>query len=128
MVAPDDPAQVYRAINVRPIISASGSTTRYGGTKTRPEVLAAMSKATRVMVNIDELNREAGKVIADITGAEAGFVSSGAAGEANNPATATGASPPEEIAEESSSRWYDGEQISAPSAHRQPTSTTEGET
>ena len=76
----DDLEEVYRAINVKPIISAAGSTTLHGGTRTRPEVLAAMSKAARVMVHIDELNREAGKIIAQLTGAEAAFVSSGAAG------------------------------------------------
>ena len=80
MTPPSDPSSVYRAINVTPIINAAGTTTLFGGTKTRSEVLAAMTDAAGVMVHIDELNREAGKIIAQITGAEAGFVSSGAAG------------------------------------------------
>ena len=75
-----DPAEVYRAIGVRPVINASGTATAYGGTKLRPEAIDAMAKAATVLVEIDELNVQAGKIIAGITGAEAGFVSSGAAG------------------------------------------------
>jgi len=76
----DDAAEVYRAMGVTPVISASGTTTAYGGSKLRPEVMEAMNKASTVMVEIDELNKVAGKVIAELTGAEAGFVASGAAG------------------------------------------------
>ena len=75
-----DPDGIYGKLGVRRIITASGSTTAYGGSKTRPEILDAMNKASGMMVNIDELNRAASRVIADATGAEAGFVSSGAAG------------------------------------------------
>ena len=76
----DDPADVYRAIGVRPVITASGTTTMYGGTRLRPEAMDVMSKAATVMVDLNDLNRKAGEIIAEITGAEAGFVSSGAAG------------------------------------------------
>lgn len=75
-----DPEGIYGALGVRRIITASGSTTAYGGSKIRPEILDAMNKAAGMMVNIDELNRAASRIIADATGAEAGFVSSGAAG------------------------------------------------
>ncbi len=71
---------VYHRLGIAPIINAAGSITRLGGTRTRPETLELMSHAARVMVNIDELNRAAGKELARITGAEAGFVCSGAAG------------------------------------------------
>lgn len=80
MTFSDDAAEVYRAMGVTPVISASGTTTAYGGSKLRPEVMDAMNKASTVMVEIDELNKVAGKVIAELTGAEAGFVASGAAG------------------------------------------------
>ena len=80
MTANQDGKDLYRAIGVTPVINASGTTTMYGGTKLRPEVIEVMRKTSTVMVNMDELNRQAGKVIAEITGAEAGFVSSGAAG------------------------------------------------
>ena len=75
-----DPEGIYGALGVKRIITASGSTTAYGGSKVRPEILDAMNKAAGMMVNIDELNRAASRIIADATGAEAGFVSSGAAG------------------------------------------------
>ena len=77
---PWDVATVYQRLGVAPIINAAGSITRLGGTRTRPETLELMSRAARVMVNIDELNRAAGKELARLTGAEAGFVCSGAAG------------------------------------------------
>ena len=80
MTIGDDPGAVYRSIGVKPAIAASGWVTAHSGSKLRPEALAAMNKAVSVMVNMDELNAAAGKVIAEATGAEAGFVASGAAG------------------------------------------------
>ena len=76
----DDPAAVYEAIGVKPTILAAGTTTAYGGSKLRPEAMEVMNKAATVLVSLDELNQAAGKVIAEMTGAEAGFVASGAAG------------------------------------------------
>ena len=80
MVWSGDPEGIYSALGVKRVISASGSTTAYGGTKTRPEIHDAMNKASRMMVSLDDLNRAASRIIADATGAEAGFVASGAAG------------------------------------------------
>ena len=75
-----DADAIYRRLGVASIINAAGSITRLGGTRTRPETLELMSRAARVMVNIDDLNRAAGRELARLTGAEAGFVCSGAAG------------------------------------------------
>lgn len=75
-----DADTLYQRMGIAPIINAAGSITRLGGTRTRPETLELMSRAARVMVNIDDLNRAAGKELARLTGAEAGFVCSGAAG------------------------------------------------
>ena len=75
-----DAETVYQRLGIAPIINAAGSITRLGGTRTRPETLELMSRAARVMVNIDDLNRAAGKELARLTGAESGFVCSGAAG------------------------------------------------
>ena len=75
-----DAEQAYRNLGVTPIINASGSVTRLGGSRTRPEVLEQMAGTARVMVNIDELNRRAGEEIARLVGSEAAMVSSGAAG------------------------------------------------
>ncbi len=75
-----DIGSFYEGLGVVPVINAAGSITRLGGSRTRPEVLDLMSQAARVMVNIDDLNRAAGKELARLTGAEAGLVCSGAAG------------------------------------------------
>ena len=76
----NDPAEVYRALGVRPAINVSGTTTAYGGTKLRREVMEAMNDAASVLVDVHELNARAGEIIAGIVGAEAAFVSSGSAG------------------------------------------------
>ena len=80
MVQSNEAGDVYRAIGATPAISAAGTPTPYGGTKLRQEAIDAMSKAATVMVEMDDLNIQAGKVIAELTGAEAGFVTSGSAG------------------------------------------------
>ncbi len=80
MTRTDDPEEVYRAIGVTPVITASGSTTAAGGTKLRPEAMEVMNKAATVMVDMEELNRRAGEIIAEIVGSEAALVTSGAAG------------------------------------------------
>jgi D-glucosaminate-6-phosphate ammonia-lyase len=72
--------EVYNKLGIKPIINAAGPVTRLGGTRTRPEVMKVMAEAARVIVDVIELNQRAGEVIARATGAEAGFVSSGAAG------------------------------------------------
>ena len=77
---PTDPGDIYRDLGIEPVISASGTTTLYGGTRLRPEIMQAMNDAASVMVNLDELNKRAGEVLAKHTGAEAGMVTSGAAG------------------------------------------------
>jgi D-glucosaminate-6-phosphate ammonia-lyase len=70
---------IYDAFGVRPIINGAGPATRLGGTIIDDEVLDAMAQAARAYVKIDELQEAAGRVIAEITGAEAGYVTSGAA-------------------------------------------------
>jgi L-seryl-tRNA(Ser) seleniumtransferase len=70
---------VYERLGVRPVIHGSGTTTRYGGSRLRPEVLAAMREASESLVNIDELNAAAGAAIARMLGAEAALVTAGAA-------------------------------------------------
>lgn len=70
---------IYDDLGVRPVINASGTLTRLGGSRMAPEVLAAMAEAAASFVHIDELQSRAGNVIAEITGAEAGYVVAGAA-------------------------------------------------
>ncbi len=70
---------IYERIGVRPIINASGPTTRLSGGIMEPEVADAMREASQYCVDIAELQARASEIIADITGAEAGYVTSGAA-------------------------------------------------
>ena len=69
---------IYRRLGVRRVIHASGTTTRYGGSMLRPEVLETMREASQCLVNLDELNDAAGAAIAKMLGAEAAFVTAGA--------------------------------------------------
>ena len=70
---------MYQRMGVTPVINAAGTLTRLGGTRMAPEVLDAMREAAAAFVHIDELQERAGEIIARLTGAEAGYVVSGAA-------------------------------------------------
>jgi D-glucosaminate-6-phosphate ammonia-lyase len=69
----------YRQRGLRTVINAKGPATRLSGGIMRPEVIAAMAAAAGHCVDMAELEAHASQVIADITGAEAGYVASGAA-------------------------------------------------
>jgi L-seryl-tRNA(Ser) seleniumtransferase len=64
---------------VRSIINAKGPSTRLSGGHMRPEVAEAMVGASQHCVDMAELQARASEIIAEITGAEAGLVTSGAA-------------------------------------------------
>lgn len=70
---------VYETLGVRTIVNAKGPATRLSGGVMRPEISAAMVEASRHCVDMAELQAAASKVIAKATGAEAGYVASGAA-------------------------------------------------
>ena len=70
---------IYDELGIRTVINASGTLTRLGGSRMAPEVLAAMAEAAASFVPIDALQARAGEIIAEITGAEAGYVVTGAA-------------------------------------------------
>lgn len=69
----------YDELGVRTVINAAGTLTRLGGSRLAPAVLAAMAEASAAFVHIDELQSKAGAAIARITGAEAAYVTTGAA-------------------------------------------------
>ncbi len=75
----DDMSNVYERFGLRPIINASGPSTRLSGAIMAPEVAAAMAAASQWCVDIAELQATACGIIAKHTGAEAGYVTSGAA-------------------------------------------------
>ena len=66
-------------IPVPRVISAAGFVTRFGGGALSPRVQAAISEAMSHTWRVDDLQAWAGGVIAEATGAEAGWVTSGAA-------------------------------------------------
>ena len=70
---------IYEELGIEPIINAVGPSTRLSGSIMRPEVAEAMRQASEACVDIAELQARAGEVIAEVTGAEAGYVTSGAA-------------------------------------------------
>lgn len=72
-------AGFYESLGVRPLINAAGLQTRFGGGPLPAEVVAAMAEAAGACVRLEELQEAAGRVIAQATGAEAGYVTAGAA-------------------------------------------------
>lgn len=71
---------VYQKLGVEPIINACGSVTRLGGAPMPPQVLDAFHEAASEWVPLEQLQAAASRKIAEYTGAEAGLVTSGAAG------------------------------------------------
>lgn len=69
---------VYEELGVTPIINALGTFTRVGGSLMAPEVLDSMRAAAGQFVCLEEMQHAAGKVIAEMTGAPAAYVTSGA--------------------------------------------------
>ncbi len=69
---------VYAALGVATIINAKGPATRLSGGLMRPEVAEAMADASTACVDMAELQAAASKAIARVTGAEAGYIASGA--------------------------------------------------
>jgi D-glucosaminate-6-phosphate ammonia-lyase len=72
-------AGLYESLGVRPIINAAGLQTRFGGGPLPEEVVQAMAEAAGACVRMEELEEAAGAIIAEVTGAEAGYVTAGAA-------------------------------------------------
>jgi D-glucosaminate-6-phosphate ammonia-lyase len=69
----------YERLGVPRRINAAGTLTRLGGSLMEPEVLQAMNEAAGASVDMAELQSAASKIIASVTGAQAGIVTSGAA-------------------------------------------------
>src|SRR5690348_18323623 len=70
---------IYDTLGVRPVINASGPVTRLSGNPMHPDVAAAMAEAAQLCVRIDDLQEAAGRYLAEVSGAEAGYVTTGAA-------------------------------------------------
>src|SRR6202012_5286446 len=73
-------ADVYTRLGVRPLINARGTWTYLSGSLELPGVRQAVEAASRQFVDMFELQRAAGKRLAELSGAESGMVTSGSAG------------------------------------------------
>ncbi len=71
---------VYTRIGVRPLINARGTWTYLSGSLELPEVRQAKQEAALHFVDMFELQHAVGKRLAELSGAESGMVTSGAAG------------------------------------------------
>jgi L-seryl-tRNA(Ser) seleniumtransferase len=70
---------VYADLGLTPVINGAGTSTRVGGPLMHPAAVAAMAEAARACVPLDRLQGVASSIIAEVTGAEAGYVTAGAA-------------------------------------------------
>src|SRR5213080_3419460 len=76
-----DPRQnVYTRLGVKTVINCRGTWTYLSGSLEFPEVRQAQVEASQHFVNVLELQRAVGRRLSELTGAESGIVTSGAAG------------------------------------------------
>src|SRR5258708_37242263 len=75
-----DPRQnVYTRLGVKTVINCRGTWTYLSGSLEFPEVRQAQLDASQYFVNMLELQRAVGRRLSELTGAESGIVTSGAA-------------------------------------------------
>src|SRR5919197_3693236 len=72
-------ATIYEQLGVTPVINARGHNTVLGGSTPPARVRQAMDDAERYYVEMKELLRRSGEIIADLLGCEAAYVTPGAA-------------------------------------------------
>lgn len=70
---------VYLRLGVRPFINTTATLTINGGSRTLPEVIAAIEQASQFHVNLDELMEKAGARISELLKVDGALVTSGAA-------------------------------------------------
>lgn len=71
---------VFSRLGVKTVINCRGTWTYLSGSLQFPEVSAAQTEAAKYFVNMMELQRGVGRRLAELTGAESGIITSGAAG------------------------------------------------
>lgn len=70
---------IYDELGVQQVINGVGTRTQVGGARMRASVVEAMVRAAEAHVYVPDLQARASELIAEATGAEAGFVTPGAA-------------------------------------------------
>src|SRR3989442_12207450 len=76
----DPRGNVYHRLGVKTVINCRGTWTYLSGSLKFPEVQDAQAEASRHFVNMFELHQAVGRRLAELTGAESGLITSGAAG------------------------------------------------
>lgn len=76
-----DPGQnIYTRLGVKTVINCRGTWTYLSGSLEFPEVRQAQVEAAQHFVNVLDLQRAVGRRLSELTGAESGIITSGAAG------------------------------------------------
>lgn len=70
---------LYDTLAIRPVVNASATLTKLGGSLMPPEVLEAMADAARCWIDLEEMQRKVGDELARLTRNEAAYVATGAA-------------------------------------------------
>jgi L-seryl-tRNA(Ser) seleniumtransferase len=76
----DPKSNVYSRLGVKTVINCRGTWTYLSGSLQFPEARDAQAEAGRYFVNMVELHKAVGRRLAELTGAESGVITSGAAG------------------------------------------------
>ncbi len=76
----DPGGNVFSRLGVKTVINCRGTWTYLSGSLQFPEVRAAQAEAAKHFVNMIDLQRGVGRRLAELTGAESGMITSGAAG------------------------------------------------
>src|SRR6201993_1309657 len=76
----DSRQNIYTRLGVKTVINCRGTWTYLSGSLEFPEVRQAQVEAARHFVNILDLQRAVGRRLSELTGAESGIITSGAAG------------------------------------------------
>src|SRR5438067_4889838 len=79
-VGRDPRRNVYTDLGVKTVINCRGTWTYLSGSLEFPEVRQAQLDASRHFINVLDLQRAVGRRLSELTGAESGIVTSGAAG------------------------------------------------
>ena len=72
------PPSIYEDLDVPTVVNAAGTKTRVGGSLIRAEAAEAMRDAANGFAHLSDLQSRASELIAEATGAEAGYVTCGA--------------------------------------------------
>lgn len=70
--------EIYEELGVPTVVNATGTKTRISGSLIHEDAVKAMVSASESFVRVSDLQARASKLIADVTGSEAGYVTCGA--------------------------------------------------